>query len=150
MKENRKKYLFIILGILSTIFLIKATLGNGDFKCFIEAANLFRNGDSPYNEWIFVSEGNYCLYFYSPLWLVFLTPFTFLPDFIPNLIWLLLSAFLLVRIWHLLKSYIDDVKLTQKQYLILLGLSLLMTFRFILYNFGTGVVKEDPEKQVRF
>jgi len=130
------KYIYPILILIAVAYCIKEALGNGDFKVFLEASKLVRNGENPYNEWIFVSEGNYCLYFYSPLWAILLIPFSYLPNFIPNIIWLFSNLFFLYRIFHLLKGFIDLNAITKRQLFWIIILCILMSIRFILYNFG--------------
>jgi hypothetical protein len=117
-------------------FLVSQARGEGDFKVLLEAAKLVAAGKNPYNFWIFVSEGNYALYFYSPLWALILFPFRNLPNFIPNLLWLLANTWFLYRIWVLLTKYIDLQKLSAKQARWLLFLTLILTARYILYNIG--------------
>ncbi len=130
-----KKYIYIVLIFIAVIYCIKEALGNGDFKVFLEASKLIQNGENPYHEWIFVSEGNYCLYFYSPLWAVLLIPFTYLPNFIPNIIWLSANLFFLYRIFYLLKGYIDLNVISQRQLFWIILICIMMSVRFILYNF---------------
>jgi hypothetical protein len=116
-------------------FLILTALGNGDFKVYLEASKLIAAGKNPYHLWIFISEGNYAFYFNSPLWAIILIPFSYLPSFITNLIWLSANAFFLYRIWILLIKYIDFKSLSKKQANWLLLLSFILSARFILYNF---------------
>lgn len=111
-------------------------MGNGDFKVFLEAAKLIKAGENPYNKWIHVGGESYCLYFYSPFWAILLIPFAGFPNFIPNIIWLLANVFFLYRILILLKNYINSSNLSSKQTRLILVLTLLMSIRFILYNFG--------------
>lgn len=131
-----KKYIYSVLILLVVAYCIKEALGNGDFKVFLEAAKLVRNGENPYNKWIFVSEGNHALYYYSPLWAVLLIPFSYLPNFIPNIIWLSANLFFLYRIFDLLKGFIDLNAITKRQLFWIILLSIIMSIRFILYNFG--------------
>ena len=133
--KKLNKYFLAVLAVSVLIFLIKEAMGNGDFKVFLEASKIVLAGNNPYNNWIFISEGNYCLYFYSPLWTVILSPFTALPSFIPNFIWLAASCYFLYRSWVLLKQYINVAEWSEKQGRWLLILTLLMSIRFILYNF---------------
>jgi len=130
-----KQYIPYLLGVLVLGFLITKALGNGDFKVFLEAAKLVAAHKSPYHEWIFVSEGNYALYFNSPLWAIILIPFSYLPYVIPNFIWLFANTYFLYRIWILLTKYIDFQNLSKQQVNWLLFLSILLSARFILYNF---------------
>lgn len=111
-------------------------LGNGDFKVFLEAAKLLRNHENIYNNWIYVSEGVYCFYFNSPLFALILIPFSYLPNFIPNLIWLLLNVYFLYRIWQLIIKYFDLKGFDSNSKNLLIVLSFLFTLRFILDNFG--------------
>lgn len=134
--KNFTKYTYPLLILVVAVYCIKEALGNGDFKVFLEAAKLVRTGENPYNEWIFVSEGNYCLYFYSPLWAVLLIPFSYLPNFIANIIWLSANVFFLYRIYLLLKHFVDLDAITRKQLSWILLLCIIMSLRFILYNFG--------------
>ena len=136
MHAKIKQYSIYALYILVLAFIIKQALGSGDFKVFLEAAKLVASGKTPYNQWIFVSEGVTCLYFYSPLWACILIPFSYLPNFIPNFIWLLANTYFLYRIWLLLSYYLNLQKLTTSELRWLLFLSTVMSLRFVLYNFG--------------
>ncbi len=136
MKNTKIKRLIITLScILILGFLVLKALHYGDFKVFLEAAKLVAAGKNPYHDWIFITEGNYALYFYSPLWAVILIPFTYLPGFIPNFIWLLANAFFLYRIWILLKNYVDIQSLSKKRAYWLLVISIVLNLKFILHNF---------------
>jgi hypothetical protein len=87
-----RKILPYLLGLLFLAFLIRQAMGNGDFAVFLEASKLVRSGINPYDKWIPISEGHACLYFYSPLWALLLIPFSSLPNFIPNFLWLLFEC----------------------------------------------------------
>lgn len=134
--KRTKVYLIGLCLLIASAYLIKEALGNGDFKVFLEAAKLLVSGETPYSNWIFVSEGNYCLYFYSPLWASLLIPFSYLPSFVTHLLWLLASVYFLYRTGYLLRSYFSDVLLSNKQLRWVLLLSIALSFRFILYNFA--------------
>ena len=133
---NIKKYIPYLLCVFVLVFLIREALDYGDFKAFLEAAKLMAARKDPYHVWIFISEGNYALYFYSPLWAILLIPFSYLPNVIPNFLWLLANTYFLYRIWKLLTTYIDLQNLSKKQVKWLLLLSILLSLRYILYNFG--------------
>jgi hypothetical protein len=136
MKSNQiTKYIPFILGIPVLVFLFNTALHNGDFKVFLEAAKLIAAGKNPYHLWIFISEGHYAFYFNSPLWATLLIPFTHLPNFVTNIIWLLANVYFLYRIWILLTRYFAFYSLTKRQINWLLFLSILLCARFILYNF---------------
>jgi len=133
---NRNNVLNLLLLLFILVFCVKIALGNGDFKVFLEAAKIVREGGSPYNKWLHVGGNGYCLYFYSPLWAIVLIPFTYLNNFIPNIAWLIANIFFLYRTVFLLRRYLSIEKLTSKQIKIILFLTILMSIRFILYNFG--------------
>ena len=130
-----KRFIPYLLFILVLGFLILKSLSNGDFKVFLEAAKLVAAGKNPYHEWLHIVNDNYALYFYSPLWAMILIPFSFLPNFIPNFIWLLANTYFLYRIWILLAKYVDLQSLSGKQVKWILFLSILLNTRYILYNF---------------
>jgi hypothetical protein len=132
---NIKSYIFWLLGGLLLGFLVIKAMGHSDFKVFLEAAQLLAARKNPYHVWIFVSEGNYDLYFNSPLWAMILIPFSYLPSFIPSFLWLLANTFFLYRIWKLLTQFIDFHSLSARQVNWLLFLSVMMCARFIVYNF---------------
>ncbi len=133
--KQRFKYALFLVPVIVLAYSVKISLKPSDFTVFLEAASMISEGQSPYNEWIFVSEGNYCFYFYSPFWAVLLIPFSYLPEFVPQLLWLILSAFFLYRIWQLLKQYIAPEIIPKRLMNIVLILTVLMSVRFILYNF---------------
>lgn len=131
-----RKFLPYFIGICVLAYLVKQATGDGDFKVFLEAAKLVNSGENPYQKWIYIKEGHSCLYFYSPLWAVLLIPFTHLPNFIPNLIWLLFNVWCLYRIGKLLVHYLDLELVSERQLQWILTLTFLLNLRFILYNFS--------------
>jgi len=136
----KKSTFFLILYVLSGLavlaFLIKEALGNGDFKVFLEAGRFVAEGDSPYDYWHPVSKNSMALYFYSPFWAVLMVPLTWLPQFVANLLWLLASTWFLYRCWVLLTSYLPWETLSQKHRNGVLIFTLVLSIRFVLYNFG--------------
>ena len=133
--QKIKNILLFLAAALALIIVVKESLGNGDFKVFLEAAKIISSGDNPYGDWILVNKDNYAKYYYSPLWAVLLIPFNEVSNVLPNTIWLLLNCYLLYRIFILLKGYISESALTEKQYFIIVVFSVILSIRFILYNF---------------
>ena len=109
---------------------------SGDFRIFLEASEFYRDGKVMYNQWLPAGDGGACLHFYSPLFSLILLPFTYVPSFIPNFLWLTLSVLFLLRIWKLLTRLVAFGKLSDGKKALLLFLTTLMTYRFIEYNFG--------------
>ena len=130
-QEDKLKYLGYTLLVFLSVYGIKIALKPSDFTVFLTASEMLLAGDMPYNEWLFVSEGNYCFYFYSPLWAYVLAPFTFLPSFVAQYLWLLLNVFFLYRIGQLLLDYIGNYRRIKAVYLFVFILSA----RFLFYNF---------------
>lgn len=130
-----KRPLFYLMALVLLIFLVLKSFHFGDFKVFLEAAKLVGKGESPYHQWLFVSQNVYCKYFYSPLWAVLLIPFSYLPFYVTNFLWLTANVWFLYRIWMLLSKYVHLDTLPKKQYQWVLMLTLLMSVRFILHNF---------------
>lgn len=131
-KTNRKYYIGFLL-VLLFLYLIILSQSKGDFKIFLEAAELLRQGKNIYN--VYLSDG-IGLYYYSPFFALLLIPFTYLPPFIPNLLWLIASAFWIYRIWKLIQKDLDLTGFSKKQVNLLIILAFACTIRFILYNFG--------------
>ncbi len=124
-----------ILGMIVLAYIVKLAMGDGDFKVFLEAAKLVKSGEDPYQKWIYIKEGHSCLYFYSPLFALVLIPFSYLPNIVPNLLWLLFNSWCIYRIAKLLVHYIDTEILSTRQLQWILALTLFLNLRFILYNF---------------
>ena len=125
--------LVVLLGAIA--YSVSLSLRPSDFDVYLRASEWMLSGKSPYNEWFFVKEGHYCLYFYSPFWAMFLAPLSYLPDFLPKFVWLLANIFFLFRIWKLLSGYVDLSGLSSRKKQLLLLFSVLLSIRFILYNF---------------
>lgn len=137
MKKNViQKSLLFIAAVLVLWLCINEAMGNGDFKVFLEASKLTLSGNSPYGKWIEVSKTNHALYYYSPMWTFILAPFTFLPPFIPKFIWLIANIYFVYRVLILLKAYTTHFNFTKKQLNIIAVGTLILTGRFIHYNFA--------------
>jgi hypothetical protein len=136
MKSKAIKWTVIGVGVLLLIiYLINHAKGYGDFKAFLEASKMLLKGENCYNKWIFLSEGNYCFYYYSPLFALILVPFTFIPPFITNLTWLLANVFFLYRITILLMAYYKNGGLSSKINNFIIVCTFVLCLRFILANF---------------
>lgn len=134
---NRKLLnIFLMLGgILLLLFIIKEAQQNGDFKIFLEASNLLLSNEVPYQKWLHVNGDNYGQYFYSPLWATILVPFTYVPQFMTNLIWLLINLFFTYRIVILIKYWLNEYQLDRPVLYTLFILTFICCARFLIYNF---------------
>lgn len=128
---TNKKYLAaIILAIVAVFYAVKCAKTGHDFEVFVNAGNKIVNDLNIYKP-PFVQDLNY---YYSPLFALLLAPFSTLPTIIPQLLWIFFSYFLLYRTWILSMEYFDTLQLTQKQQQWWLGITLVLSSRFILFD----------------
>lgn len=125
---SSKYTLYFFFGVLA-LYCVKIARSPSDFTVFLEAARYLSEGNVPYGEWLYVSEGYFCHYFYSPFWATILLPLGKTSPFIIQMVWLLLNLFFLFRLGLLLEAYIKT-KVANWVWLILLVFSV----RFLLYN----------------
>lgn len=135
MKGPTDKLIFGVLALLVLIYCIVQGLKGGDFKIYMGAAELLKEGQSCYNQWIFLGGQNYGRYLYSPFFAFLLMPFTILPKGITAILWLILNLFFLRRIFQISIKWLDVNYFSKKQFKLWIGLSLLLSMRFILHNF---------------
>ncbi len=126
------KYLLLLLLMAYAAQL--ASKNGGDFKVFFEASKLMASGEKVYGTWIFVTEGNYALYYYSPIFATLLVPFTWMPPFVIYFLWLLFSMWCVKRSWVLITANLDLSAFSQKQKIVLLICSFLVVARFLHEN----------------
>jgi hypothetical protein len=122
---------YILLALLVAYCFARAKAG-GDFDVFLDAAAKMSRGENIYQP-PFIRK---LQYYYSPLFARLLVPFARLPFWLPEFGWLLLSAWWLGRIWRLSQWYFEPNVLTVKEYRWWVGLLVLLTLRFLLYNFS--------------
>jgi len=136
---TKRNFIFFISTILLLgLFYFECFVDvDKDIDAFIGASRLIATGKSCYNTWI-PSGGGFLLYYYSPLFALLLTPLTFLPQVLVNIVWLSFNLFFLYRIFRLIEFYLPISTLSSRNrniYFLLLALSV---FRFLLYNFDLG------------
>lgn len=127
----RWRHVQISVIALLAVFSFFQAFNRGDFKVFLEAATVLREGITPYDTW-FVDHN--CLYLYSPFFAVILIPFTYIPNFIPNLIWIAASWFFTFRSIHLIKNYIPYHSEIPWKNKLLVVVPFICTLRFWVYN----------------
>lgn len=123
----------VIIGIciVYIILSIASASNGGDFDVSLDAAIKLSNHQNIYAP-PFIKG---LQYYYSPLFALLLIPFSS-NFFIIELLWLLLSGFLLFRIFVLVKSYLDLSFFSAKDKLLLITISSFFVIRFVLYNVG--------------
>ena len=113
--------LLIIIAIVTSI--ISASNRNSDFDIFLDLATQLRQGQN------FYTTGTY----YSVFFVWLLVPFSSY-IFLSKLLWLLLSYFLLYRIYGLIQEYFNIKELTRKQHILWTILVLFYSLQFLIYN----------------
>lgn len=127
----KKQYVFALLAIVYFLMSIASALDGGDFDVYLDAGSKISSEENIYQP-PFVKG---LQYYYSPLFALVLAPLAGLNiHFIIELIWLLLSGLMLVRIWKLVSNYFDISNLSAKEYYWWVGISFFLILRFILYN----------------
>jgi len=124
-------YFKLFISLLVVIYIVVQAKSGGDFKTYLGAANLLKNGESCYFVRIPYKDG-FSSYSYSPFFAILLIPFTYLPQPIPQLFWLSLNVFFLYRIFKIIKHLLD---VNQKDFEIWFFITFLLSIRFILHNF---------------
>lgn len=129
----QKAYRILSISLLAGLAIYSFFLANrsGDFQVFLEAGKLLKSGENPYHQWLLNKQ---CLYFYSPLWAILISPFTEYAYLI-KLLWLLTNVFFLHRIWRICQAQLSIKFLSSKQQFFFLLLLAVCTHRFVLYNF---------------
>ena len=131
MKSKTSIY-YLLGGIAVLVFLLITATRQGDLFIYEIGAKD-----------IFAGKNTYCMtyaegfhYYYSILFAILIYPFTLLPFYIGNLLWLCLNAFLLYRSIILIARYFKDISFTslaKTEYNYFTGLLYLQ--RFLLSNF---------------
>lgn len=129
-----KQYPALITAVLLLpYFIIKAFKG-GDFVVYLAAAEQLRQGKDCYNVWLHYQGSEWAsMYGYSPFFATLLIPFSYLPAYIPQLLFLVADVFIIFRMLRLLEEWLEIPLLPERKWWY--ALLLLFTVRFILHNF---------------
>lgn len=134
-QDNSRKVLGVLLVLGAVAYCIVQGLKGGDFKIYLGAAELLREGKNCYNQWILLGGDNYGQYSYSPFFASLLIPFTYLSKGWTEVIWLLANTFFLKQIGKRIIGYLDIAQFNLKQYYTFVLLCLIFSLRFVLHNF---------------
>lgn len=137
--NNRYLKIFLTLIAIGLLYFARnsANLGH-DFQVFVYAGGKLIHGQDIYKP-PFIQD---LQYYNSPLFALLLSPFAGLPIIIPQIIWILLSYFLLYRIWILSLEYLEPNELnklpvlTKQQKVIWLSIVIFLSCRFIIVDLG--------------
>ncbi len=124
-----------LASLLIALFILKEAQGNGDFIIYLEASKLIEQGQIPYQKWLHFNGDNYGMYFYSPLWATLLIPLTHIPQYLANLIWLVINVFFVYRTVTLIKLWLKPLNLESKHLIYLFIFAFASSARFLIYNF---------------
>jgi Glycosyltransferase family 87 len=125
----------LLIGLACLYFLKVYSTNAGDFRSYHHAGTYLKNGLSPYYFYI-PEEGWVSMFSYPPFFALLMLPFSLLPIGIAALIWNVLSLAALFRVYALIEGFLDLKKhLNTIQYRYFAFFTILLTVRFILYNF---------------
>ena len=99
--------------LLSPYLIVKSIYG-GEFNTYLEAARQLRAGIDCYNIWLNHDNGTATQYGYSPLFATLLIPFTFLPSWVPCLLFLLADVVMLFRVFRLIGGWLQPKEFSKK------------------------------------
>lgn len=122
----------ILLLILCVAYSAVCAGRGGDFDVFLDAGQKLFLGQNIYQPPFFKN----LQYYYSPAFALLLLPFSFLPFYVTEFIWLLLNLFWLYRICELSIGYFPIDSFRQKEIRLWIIISLFFVLRFVLYNFS--------------
>ncbi|MEM7161665.1 MAG: glycosyltransferase family 87 protein [Bacteroidota bacterium] len=125
---------YLVVCAVGVYCFLQANSG-GDFKIFLGAAELLKNGENCYNVWIHLGGDNYCGYSYSPIFATFLVPFTYFPWPIVPLLWLILNIFFLNKIKEIIIQFLPIDFLGRRDRFLFGFICLIVSIRFVLHNF---------------
>lgn len=129
--KNGSTYFIVSIGLVLVGYHTWQALGGVDFDVFLHAGEKISNHQNIYQP-PFIRN---LQYFYSPLFALILSPFSSLPYWISECVWLILSCYWIYRSWILCTRYFTISILSSKNYTIWIWLSVLFSLRFILDNF---------------
>lgn len=105
MKRNKITYRHfqIVAMVALAIFLIIEARRQCDFNIFFTAGKDILNGENLYTK---IYQG-WLHYYYSPLFALAISPFTYFPEYVITLLWLVLNVYLFYRIWEILSDWLE-------------------------------------------
>ncbi len=128
-----KKNLLLVLLAIALPYLIIKSLNGGEFNTYLGAAEQLKLGKSCYHVWLqYGNQQGNSQYGYSPLFAALLIPATYLPVWLPPLLFLIADVFMLFSIFNLLFKWLE-IDETNKVKVVILTLT--FTLRLILHNF---------------
>jgi hypothetical protein len=131
MTDSLKKYILISFASLAlAVYVFIEAQGRGDLFIFLSAStDLFENENIFKNTYL---DGYH--YFYSVFFAILLKPFTFLPMWACNALWLCANLFFVFRIFTLIKNLLPLHDFTKNELMALRIGGFLFSLRFIHEN----------------
>lgn len=120
----QKKWIYLVgsLPLLALLFIEAKVLG--DFHIFVSASRDLFEGKNIFQTTYHESSR----YYYSILFAILLYPFTFLPIYWANFIWLLFNLFFTIRLWKIILTFLPLGDFSTKQKAIFTIVSLIYIF----------------------
>ena len=132
-KLNKKQtYIVSSIFLLFVFYLIKEAISGGDLDYYLYVSERLLKGEN-----IYIPNNDLKFnYIYGIIFTFILVPFTYLPNFILNFVFLFLTLYWSLGIWKLIIDYLDINNFNKKEINYLIFFSFLLIFRALLYNFG--------------
>ena len=131
MTDSLKKYIAVgLASLVLAVYVFIEAQGRGDLFIFLSAAtDLFENENIFKNTYL---DGYH--YFYSVFFAILLKPFTYLPMWASNALWLCANLFFVFRIFTLIKNLLPLHDFTKNELMALRIGGFLFSLRFIHEN----------------
>ncbi|MDJ1492003.1 glycosyltransferase family 87 protein [Cytophagaceae bacterium DM2B3-1] len=128
---RKQKIGFLIFILFVVAFCVLNAFDGYDFNVYLYTARRLRNFENIYQPPFLKG----LQYYYSVFFALVLIPFSYFPPIIPKIIWALLLAFWLYRVWQLSMAYFTISILSEKAKKYWTILAFFLIVRFIMYNF---------------
>ena len=127
--RDRKTLIMVVFGLIALITSFITAKNGDDFDVFLDAAQKLAKGENIYQPPFYHG----LQYYYSVFFAMLLIPFSS-NTYITGVAWSLLSYLWLYRVLQLIISYLDFSSLGAKQYKYWLGLTVLLSLQFVMYD----------------
>ena len=93
----------IVAMIALFVFLMIEAFRQCDFNIFFAAGKDILAGENLYTK---IYQG-WLHYYYSPFFALLISPFTFFPEYVITLLWLMLNVYFFYRVWEILSDWLE-------------------------------------------
>jgi hypothetical protein len=127
-------YLRYAAVLIAIAYILLEAQQSSDFGIFLSASSDLVHGLNIYTTLYKL----YYHYYYSPLFALLIFPFTLVPPYVANAVWLALNLIFVFRTWKALSFFLDRTLFSEKQKLLFTVACFLFVIRFLTANFHCG------------